>query len=486
MWVWSAACVSFLLQPSKGLLSFAVVAAAHVIFLQVLCFTAAVAPARSLLRESCALLSKPKQMLPSMIEAGARLFVTRFLRRYISCGRLILLEEGATTFSFEGNMRKCSLETVIRVHSPQFCWKVMTRADLGLADAYIDGDFSFAYENDGLLDLFMIIIASRNANSSATKSYNTRGWWTPLIFTAGIASAKDYLNHFLRQNTLYTCSQEHLSPLRPDEDLKVAQLRKISILIEKARIDKKHRVLDIGCGWGTFAIEVVNQTRCKYTGITLSEARLKYAEKKVKDAGLQDHIRLLLRDYRQVLDAYKYDRIISSEMIEHVGHEFMEDFFCCCESLLSEDGILVLQFSSMPDERYDEHKKSSDFIKECIFPGGCVPSLSRITSAMASASRLGVEHLENIGNHYYQTLQCWRKKFMENQSNIIALCFDEKIIRTWECYFEYCTAGFKSRTLGDYQIVFTRPGNVAAFSNAYQSVPSEVDSVHDEDTKPSY
>ncbi|KAF5465879.1 hypothetical protein F2P56_015844 [Juglans regia] len=99
-------------------------------------------------------------------------------------------------------MTKCSLETVLRVHSPQFYWKVMTRADLGLADAYIDGDFSFAVENDGLLNLFMIIIAGRDAISSATKSNKTRGWWTPLIFTAGIASAKDFLNHFLRQNTL--------------------------------------------------------------------------------------------------------------------------------------------------------------------------------------------------------------------------------------------------------------------------------------------
>ncbi|XP_035547927.1 tuberculostearic acid methyltransferase UfaA1-like isoform X1 [Juglans regia] len=467
------------------------------------------AAARSLLRESCALLSKPKQMLPSLIEAGARLFVTRFLRRYISCGRLILMEEGGTTFSFEGNMTKCSLETVLRVHSPQFYWKVMTRADLGLADAYIDGDFSFAVENDGLLNLFMIIIAGRDAISSATKSNKTRGWWTPLIFTAGIASAKDFLNHFLRQNTLtharrnisrhYDLSNELFALFldetmtyssavfkKEDEDLKVAQLRKISILIEKARIDNKHRVLDIGCGWGSFAIEVVKQTGCKYTGITLSEAQLKYAEKKVKTAGLQDHIRLLLCDYRQVPDTYKYDRIISCEMIEHVGHEFMEEFFGCCESLLSEDGILVLQFSSMPDERYDEHKKSSDFIKEYIFPGACIPSLSRITSAMASASRLSVEHLENIGNHYYQTLQCWRKKFMENQSKIVALGFDEKFIRTWEYYFEYCAAGFKSRTLGDYQIVFTRPGNVAAFSNSYQSVPSGVDSVPDGDTEPSY
>ncbi|XP_040987745.1 cyclopropane mycolic acid synthase 1-like isoform X5 [Juglans microcarpa x Juglans regia] len=465
----------------------------------------------SLPSESGALLSKPKQVLvrPSMMEAGARLFVTRFLQTYVSSGCLTLLEEDGTTFYFQGERRNCSLKIVLKVHSPQFYWKVMTRADLGLADAYIDGDISFTDKNEGLLNLFMILIDSRESNSSVSRSKSRRGWWTPLLFTAGIASAKYFFKHLLRQNTLtqgrrnisrhYDLSNELFALFldetmtyssavfkKEDEDLKVAQLRKISILIEKARIDKKRRVLDIGCGWGSFAIEVVKQTWCKYTGITLSEAQLKYAEKKVKNAGLQDHIRLLLCDYRQVPDTYKYDRIISCEMIEHVGHEFMEEFFGCCESLLSEDGILVLQFSSMPDERYDEHKKSSDFIKEYIFPGACIPSLSRITSAMASASRLSVEHLENIGNHYYQTLQCWRKKLMENQSKIVALGFDEKFIRTWEYYFEYCAAGFKSRTLGDYQIVFTRPGNVAAFSNSYQSVPSGVDSVPDGDTEPSY
>ncbi|KAG6668566.1 hypothetical protein CIPAW_01G179700 [Carya illinoinensis] len=330
----------------------------------------------------------------------------------------ILLEEDGTAFTFQGERSRCPLEIVLEVHSPQFYWKVMTRADLGLADAYIDGDISFTDKNEGLLNLFM----------------------------------------------------------KEDEDLKVAQLRKISLLIEMARIDKKHEVLDIGCGWGGFAIEAVKQTGCKYTGITLSEAQFKFAEKKVKDAGLQDHIRLLLCDYRQLPSTYKYDRIISCEMIEHVGHEYMEDFFGCCESLLAEDGLLVLQFISIPDERYKEYRQSSDFIKEYIFPGGCLPSLSRITAAMASASRFSVELLENVGIHYYQTLRCWRKNFTENRSKIVALGFDEKFIRTWEYYFEYCAAGFKSRTLGDYQIVFTRPGNHTAFGNPYQTaVPSGVD-----------
>ncbi|XP_059446923.1 uncharacterized protein LOC132178508 [Corylus avellana] len=456
----------------------------------------AAAQAQSWVGESGGLISNPKRMEASLMEAGARHLVTSFLGRYISTGSLILMEDGGTIFTFEGNKRKSSLKVVLKVHRPQFYWKVMTRADLGLASAYIDGDFSFTDKNDDLLNLFMIFIASRDSNSSASKlNKRTRGWWTPVLFTAGLASAKYFFAHFSRQNTLrqarrnisrhYELSNELFALFlgesmqyscaafkKEDEDLNVAQLRKIALLIEKARIDEKHEVLEIGCGWGIFAIQVVKQTGCKYTGITLSEEQLKFAEKKVKDAGLQDNIRFLLCDYRQLPDTYKYDRIISCEMIEHVGHEFMEEFFGCCESVLGEDGVVVLQFSSLPDVRYEQYRKSSNFIKEYIFPGCCVPSLSRIISAMAAASRLSVEHVENIGNHYYQTLRSWRKNFMENQSKILTLGFSEKFIRTWEYYFDYCAAGFKTHTLGNYQVVLSRPSNAAVFGNPYQTLPS--------------
>ncbi|KAH9764169.1 Amino oxidase domain-containing protein [Citrus sinensis] len=334
--------------------------------------------AHGMLGKSCAILANPKHMEPSLMEKGARIFVARFLRQFISTGCLIFLEEGGTIFTFEGAQKNCPLKTVLRIHNPQFYWKVMTEADLGLADSYINGDFSFVDKDEGLLNLFL---------------------------------------------------SEH-------EDLEVAQMRKVSLLIQKARVSKGHEVLEIGCGWGTLAIEIVKQTGCKYTGITLSEEQLKYAEMKVKEAGLQDHIRLYLCDYRQLPKANKYDRIISCEMIEAVGHDYMEEFFGCCESLLAEHGLLLLQFISVPDQCYDEHRLSPGFIKEYIFPGGCLPSLNRITSAMTSSSRL---------------------------CKILALGFSEKFIRTWEYYFDYCAAGFKSRTLGDYQ--FQIPFSLEPFFN---------------------
>ncbi|XP_017699471.1 uncharacterized protein LOC103711840 isoform X2 [Phoenix dactylifera] len=401
---------------------------------------AGIVAANSVLGMDCVLLRNPRQMVPSLVETGARLIVTRFLEKYISTGCLTLLEEGGTIFVFEGTNKKSCIKSILKIHDPLFYWKVATEADLGLADAYINRYFSFVDEQEGLLNLFMILIVNRDQNSSS-KSKTTRGWWTPILFTAGLQSARYFLRHISRQNTVaqapknishhYDLSNEFFSLFLDEtmtysgaifkmenEDLKVAQLHKISLLIEK------------------------------------------------------DRITFLLCDYRQLPCYRKYDRIISCEMIEGVGHEYMEEFFGCCESLLAEDGLFVLQFISIPDERYDEYRRSSDFIREYIFPGGCLPSLSRITSAMAAASRFCVEHLENIGIHYDQTLRYWRNNFMQNKCKILALGFDEKFIRTWEYYFIYCAAGFRSRTLGNYQMVFSRPGNSTAFSNPYDGVPS--------------
>ncbi|KAJ3691537.1 hypothetical protein LUZ61_020701 [Rhynchospora tenuis] len=426
-----------------------------------------------------------KDMVTSRLETGARFLVTRFLQQYVKIGTLVLQEDCGTTIEFGEPNDKCRVKSVLRVHNSSFYFKIAAEADIGLANAYINGYFSFDDQEQGLLDLLLVLIANRDLrNSNPSK----RGWWTPLLVTAGLASAKYFIRHVLRKNSVtqtrrnisrhYDLSNDLFSLFldetmsyscgifkTEDEDLKTAQLNKISSLIDKARINKEHAVLEIGCGWGSLAIEMVKRTGCNYTGITLSEEQLKYAERKVEEAGLEDHIKFILCDYRQLPCTQKFDRIISCEMIEHVGHEYMDKFLGCCESLLAEDGLLVLQFTSMPDSRYDEERRSSGFIAEYMFPGGCVPSLSRVTAAMSTSSKLCVEHVENIGIHYYPTLQHWRSNFTANKQKIIGLGFDEMFIRIWDYYFVYCMAGFKSRTLGNYQIVFSRPGNTKALGD---------------------
>uniref|UniRef100_A0A0E0J8Q2 Amine oxidase domain-containing protein n=1 Tax=Oryza nivara TaxID=4536 RepID=A0A0E0J8Q2_ORYNI len=426
-------------------------------------FQAGKAAAQSLLGNKIDPLTNPKQMVLSWTETGARLLVLRFLKQYISVGNLILFEEGGTMFSFGEACEKCNKKSVLRVQDPLFYWQVATEADLGLADAYINGCFSFVNKREGLLNLFLILIASRDAHRSSCRNSSRRGWWTPLLFTAGVASAKYFLRHISRKNSVtqtrqnvsqhYDLSNDFFSLFLDksmtyssaifkdeEESLEEAQLRKINLLIHKAKVGQDDEVLEIGSGWGSLAMEVVKQTGCKYTGVTQSVEQLKYAQRRVKEAGLEDRITFLLCDYREI-PCHKYDRIICCEMIEEVGHEYMDEFFGCCESLLAENGIFVTQFTSIPEERYDEYRRSSDFIKEYIFPGGCLPSLTRITSAMSAASRLCIEHVENIGYHYYTTLIRWRDNFMANKDKILALGFDEKFIRTWEYYFIYCAAG---------------------------------------------
>ncbi|KAI3815817.1 hypothetical protein L1987_15499 [Smallanthus sonchifolius] len=358
-----------------------------------------------MLNKSYEILNNPKQMVPSMMEAGARSFIVKFLQDFIAIGTLILTEEGGTVFTFEEGT-------------------VVTKADLGVGDAYINGDFSVIDKTEGLQDMFTLFIINSDIQRSAS-GIRKRGWWTPIFLTAGISSAKYFYHH----------SNEHFS-LFLDETMTY------SCAIFKTRVNKNHEVLDIGCGWGAFAIEIVKQTGCKYTGITLSKEQIKYAESKVKEADLQilclssmsslmqlivhDRIKFLLCDYRQLPDTVKYNRILSCEAIEHFGPDYYEEFFRCCESALAEDGIFVLQPSKI----------------------------------LSNASNCSVDHVEKIGMHYYRTLRCWRANFLKNQNKILALGFNQEFIRTWEYYFDFTAAGFKTETLLDYQVVFSRPGNI--------------------------
>ncbi|VAH38614.1 unnamed protein product [Triticum turgidum subsp. durum] len=376
------------------------------------------AAAQGLLGKKCELLLYPKQIIPSWTVAGARLAFTRFFMQYVSIGNLIFVEAGGSVFSFGKACNKCPVKSVVRVHDPLFYWKATTEGEIGLGEAYINGYFSCLDKREGLLNLIL---------------------------------SNDFFSLFLDKSMTYSCAVFKME----NESLEAAQQRKLSLLIDKAKVEREHHVLDIGSGWGSLAIQMVKQTGCKYTGVTLSEEQLKYAESKVREAGLEDHITFLLCDYR-LIPPYKYDAIISCGMIEHVGHEYMDEFFACCESYLAEDGILVLQFISIAEERYEQYRRRPHFVKEYIFPGGCIPSLARVMSAMTTSSRFSIEHVENIGPNYYTTLMHWRDNFMANKDQVLELGFDEKFILIWEFYLIYSAAGFKSRAVGDYQCFLGR------------------------------
>jgi cyclopropane-fatty-acyl-phospholipid synthase len=240
-----------------------------------------------------------------------------------------------------------------------------------------------------------------------------------------------------------------------NESLEQAQRNKLQEIIEKAQFSSNDHVLEIGCGWGSFAIEAVRQTGCRVTGITLSHEQLALARERVKAAGLADRIELKLCDYRHV-DG-QYDKIVSIEMLEAVGHAGLKTFFQACDRALRPGGRAVIQVITIPDRKYDAYRTSSDWIRKHIFPGGHLPSLGAMAKAMARTD-LTMTRLENYGLDYARTLDIWRQTLLAQKQRIFGLGYDERFLRKWEYYFAYCQAGFASRIIDLAHLELDKPG----------------------------
>lgn len=267
--------------------------------------------------------------------------------------------------------------------------------------------------------------------------------------------SNDFFATFLDPSMLYSCAV-----FAGDTDtLEAAQQRKLDLLINKLRIRPEHHVLEVGSGWGAMAIAMARQTGCRVTSITVSQAQHDLAVARVRDAGLSDRVEIKMCDYRHVEG--QFDRIVSIEMLEAVGHEFLGDYFAAADRVLKPDGLFAIQVITIPDQRYEAYRATTDWIQKHIFPGGHLPSLAALTEAMTRRSTLVVEHVENIGIHYARTLREWRARFLAHAETIRSMGFDDVFLRKWEYYFSYCEAAFATRTLNNLHLVLSRPGNAA-------------------------
>jgi cyclopropane-fatty-acyl-phospholipid synthase len=256
---------------------------------------------------------------------------------------------------------------------------------------------------------------------------------------------------------MYSCAwfEAETTGGRGDGDpLTTAQLAKIGRLLDKAKIGPDDHVLEIGCGWGAFAIEAVRRTGCRVTGITVSAEQLALARERVAAAGLTDRIRIELCDYRQVQGSFT--RIVSIEMLEAVGHEYLGAYFAALDRALAPGGRGAVQVITIPDARYAPYRRTSDFIRKHIFPGGHLPCLAALREAAARRSRLEIREVENIGTHYAPTLRLWRQRLLANADAARDLGFDDVFLRKWEFYFAYCEAAFAERLVDDLQFVVCR------------------------------
>jgi cyclopropane-fatty-acyl-phospholipid synthase len=242
---------------------------------------------------------------------------------------------------------------------------------------------------------------------------------------------------------------------REDTTLEEAQFAKLDLICRKLGLTAEDHVLEIGTGWGSFAIHAARHYGCRVTSTTISHEQHALALARVKAAGLNDRVTVLLTDYRD-LDGC-YDKLVSIEMVEAVGHAFLPTYFATCARLLRPDGVMLLQGITMPDQRYDQYLKSSDFIQEYIFPGSCCPALTAILNAVAGHTDLKVSHLEDIGLHYARTLREWRTRLDQHEAQVQALGYPERFVRMWRYYLAYCEAGFAERYTGTVQLLLEKP-----------------------------
>lgn len=243
--------------------------------------------------------------------------------------------------------------------------------------------------------------------------------------------------------------------LSETDTLEQAQASKIQTIIAKAQIRTTDHILEIGSGWGDFAVTAARQTGCSVTTITLSREQHAYVSRRITELGLEDKVRVLLTDYRKVEG--RFDRIVSIEMLEAVGPQYLKTFFTCCNALLKPDGRIVLQVITLPDQKYWAYRYRLDWIQKHIFPGGHLPSLSVISRTLTRHTPLIIEHLENIGPHYATTLRCWHRRFSDNPDQVQALGFDPVFQRKWSYYLQSCEAMFRVNALENLQLVLVRP-----------------------------
>ncbi len=246
---------------------------------------------------------------------------------------------------------------------------------------------------------------------------------------------------------------------RPDATLEEAQVNKLERICRLLRLEPDHHVLDIGGGWGGFAIYAALWRGCRVTMTTISPAQYALARERVAQAGLEHRITVLQQDYRDLQG--RYDRIVSIEMIEAIGPAQYEGFFAACERLLTRDGLMLLQAITIDDRLYAEARRSVDFIQRYIFPGGALPCVSALTRAVARASGLRFLHLGEYGAHYGATLRHWRRRLQASREAARGLGYSERFLRMWDFYLGYCEGGFLEGSIGLVHLLLGGSGRAA-------------------------
>lgn len=377
-------------------------------------------------------------------------------------GGSITVVDGDTRETFGDTTSDLAVE--VRVHDPRFYRAIAIGGSMGAGESYCDGDWSC----DDLTALIRVFARNMQASNELGGTWNTlldvgRKLTHRMNRNTRTGSRRNIAAHYDLSNEFYALfldeTMTYSSGVFPSEtsSMKEASIEKYDRICRKLRLTPEDHLLEIGTGWGGFAVHAAKNYGCRITTTTISQQQYDFARKRFLEEGVHDRVRLLTSDYRDLTG--QFDKLVSIEMIEAVGHEYFDAFFEKCSSLLKPDGLFALQAITIPDQRYERYRKSVDFIQKYIFPGGCLPSLGAMASSVGRVTDLQWTHLEDFAEHYARTLQCWRERFLDNIDQIRALGMSSRFLRLWEYYLCYCEGAFREKQIGVSQILLQKPGN---------------------------
>ena len=396
------------------------------------------------------------------------------LAKRILFSRLTGLQYGSITFrEGETEMRfgqshptsdLTEIHVTLDIKNTQFYGEVVFGGSIGAGEAYMQGYF----ECSNLTDLIRLMARNQSLLDNleqglARLTAPIQKWLhfinknTQLGSRRNIAAHYDLGNDFFEMMLDPTMMYSSAVFQSPDQTLEEASYTKLDMICKKLALTKADHVLEIGTGWGGFAIYAAKHYGCRVTTTTISQQQYLLASARIEAEGLSDQIEILLSDYRELKGTY--DKLVSIEMIEAVGHQFYDTYFGKCSQLLKPNGLMLLQAITISDQRYESATKSVDFIQRYIFPGSCIPSVTAMLNSITKATDMRLFNLEDIGPHYATTLARWRQNFFKHIDEIRALGYPETFIRMWDFYLCYCEGGFEERALGDVHLLLVKPEN---------------------------
>jgi cyclopropane-fatty-acyl-phospholipid synthase len=377
-------------------------------------------------------------------------------------GEVVITDRG-TLLRFGTPSATCPLSAQIEVADSQFWADTAFGGSVGAAESFIRGE----WRCESLTTLVRIMVLNRELLSGMEGGFAFLAspvrrilHWLNRNSREGsrrnIAAHYDLGNElfrlFLDDTMAYSCGIfEH-----PHATMQDASIAKFDAACRKLQLSAHDHLLEIGTGWGGLAIHAASKYGCRVTTTTISRSQYDLARERIAAAGLSDRIELLLTDYRDLEG--RYDKLISIEMVEAVGHQFLETYLAKCSALLKPNGAMLLQAITIQDQVYADALRNVDFIQRYVFPGSFIPSITALTRAATRATDMKVARLDDIGPHYATTLRFWREAFFANIEQVRALGYSEDFIRLWDYYLCYCEGGFMERQLGDVQMLLTKPG----------------------------